>query len=51
MFDHFMLLVWRAWVDLFSGLGLPWDKQTTATMGLLIALYGIGRRFKSLVQK
>ena len=51
MFDHLMLYVWRSWVDLFSGLGLPWDKQTTGLMFLCIALYAIGRGFKALVEK
>lgn len=51
MFDHTLLYLWRLWVDLFSGLDLPWDKQTTAYMGLVIAVYAVGRGFKSLVQK
>lgn len=51
MFDQLMLYVWRTWVDLFGGLGLPWDKHTTAYMGLVVAIYAIGRGFKSLVQK
>jgi len=40
---------WHTWVDLFSGLGLPWGSQTSALMGLVAFFYAIGLAFKILV--
>lgn len=42
---------WRSFVDLFAGLGLPWDKTTTAILVLAVAFYAVGAVFKALVQK
>jgi len=51
MFDQTLTSVWRMWVDLVGGLGLPWDKQTSAYLGLVLALYLIGLGFKFLVAR
>lgn len=42
---------WRWWVDLVGGLGLPWDRQTTAYFALALAFYAIGLAFKVLTAK
>jgi len=50
MFDNQTLTyIWRLWVNLFSGLGLPWDSRISAFVGLIVVFYLIGLVFKSLV--
>lgn len=41
--------VWHMWVDLFSGLGLPWGSQASALFGLVVVFYVLGLAFKILV--
>lgn len=43
--------VWRWWVELVGGLGLPLDRQTAAYFMLAVAFYAIGVAYKSLTQK
>jgi hypothetical protein len=43
--------LWYVWVDLVAGFGLPWDRQTTASLALVIVFYGIGLAFKLLVSR
>lgn len=42
---------WYSWTNLFGGLGLPWDKNTTAYVALVLVFYGLGKAFKTLTEK
>jgi hypothetical protein len=41
--------LWHMWVDMFSGLGLPWSSHTTAYVGLIAVFYVIGVAVKALM--
>jgi hypothetical protein len=43
--------LWRFWVELFSGLGLPWGKTTIATVVMAVMFYFVGKAFKFLTSK
>jgi hypothetical protein len=43
--------LWRVWVELFSGLGLPWGKTTIATVVMAVMFYFVGKAFKFLTSK
>ena len=47
--DETLSYFWQMWVDLFSGLGLPWSSQTSAYFGLIVVFYVVGFCFKFLV--
>ena len=42
---------WYQWANLFAGLGLPWDKYTSAYLALGLVFWTIGYAFKVLIQK
>jgi len=43
--------LWRLWVDLVAGFGLPMDRQGAAILALAAVFYGIGVAFKKLVSR
>ncbi len=43
--------LWRLWVDMVGGLGLPMDRQGAAILALAVIFYGIGVAFKKLVSR
>jgi len=51
MFDQTLTYLWRMWADLVGSIGLPWDKQTSAYLGLVALLYLIGLGFKFLLSR
>jgi len=49
--DMLMTNAWRVWVDLFAGLGLPWNKQTIATVAAVAFFYTIGAIYRRLTSR
>jgi hypothetical protein len=49
--DMLVANAWRVWVNLFAGLGLPWNKQTIATIAAVAFFYTIGVIYRSLTSR